>query len=251
LIAFRRKHGGDPNKHEWNDYYRRTLNKAMTGKTAELRADYAKQLEEGKPLPEDVINDATECLAIVSKRLSVTITKVRKVLGSPNRYEIEAEGVWVKIGVIRNMTDQAKFRDAVVDTIRKMLKPQKGDVWRKIVELMLRQPEIVDPGPNATDSGRVEGWLRDHLSNVFDEEEWNNALLTKKPVVKGDRIFFNFSEFKKGVRRYQGEHIPQTDLAQELSLINGLKHEGPKNYFGKDGKRSTRQLHSVPKSFLE
>lgn len=256
-IAFRRKHGGDPNKHQWDDYYRRTLNRAATGKTLELREKYAEDLDEGKPLPDDVQKDPAELLKIASKLLSrnpgdVNITKVLKYRGSPNTYELEVNEHSIRFGTIDALEDFRRFKKVILDSdIKKTLRKPSADTWERIQQLIVGCSQDVDAGPEATDRGILFHRLRSYLEDqVYEEDKFNEALEAYIPVTKGDEYYFSIEGLKKFIKQTFSEFVDEKGLpAQLIALKIGVKRiESPVAIRSRNGRKKGRRVWTVPKA---
>ncbi|WP_447983805.1 hypothetical protein [Nitrospira sp. Nam74] len=236
LIACRRYHGQELKLRP--DYFRVTLNKAAKGKGMEERQKWIDELKAGNDLPPEIVSDSAETLAIISGALGVQVTKVMAISGDPITYEMVIHNRTIKIGLIENLLSFAKFRATFANATRKVLDKQKSKAWDKIVQYFLDVAEDVECGPEATEEGMFESWLRAYLNyRVLDADNQAEALQTHTPFQKNGHVYVTTEGLGRYIAGYFREKVDPRQLAKRLTKAGG--HGERLHFKTKGGAEST------------
>lgn len=216
LIAHRRQHRQDLKLRE--DYYRRTLNVAARGKAIEDRSDLIQAAKQTGDLPESVMADPAEAMAIISELLGVKITKLIRYIAQPNRYEIELNGRRVPLGPIENLTSQAKFRNLLVDVADILIEKQGPKTWDTTVRRLIQLVQNVEVGPEGTQLGAVEGYVQIYLDDGVKTGAWEEAAVDHRPFRRDGKTWIS----SRGLRQFifgHGERFTPQEMALTLRKL--------------------------------
>lgn len=241
LIAHRRKHKADLKLRE--DYYRRTINRARNDlQRAEADEAIEESLEKGAELTEEERAGVVENLASV---FGVPIIKIIKYTGEQPTYRLVMRDGSILLGGIASVTNQTTFRNQVAAACGILIPMVKAPQWEKRVQALLNACEVQE-NPEATEEGRIFGWLTCYLDAKHPSKDADDTLHSQHPFVKEDRIYIYGNDLRKWLLANQGERVSQQALGQLLRVFGAE----PYTLGGKiNGKATTRSTWVLPESF--
>lgn len=114
--------------------------------------------------------DRTDIDEVVTEALGFRVLRVLKYLSTPASYRIETEHGPVTFDSIDMLESQTRFRRALMEQIKKWIKPMKPKVWGGVMSGFLAMIEEVDIGRDATEGGKMLDWLRTYVHDFAGAE---------------------------------------------------------------------------------
>lgn len=228
LLAHRRKYKGDPEKSARRDYFERTLNAAISGKDEEVRRQTIDDLKAGKPLPDEVLKDPAELLALISEQLGVPVQKfVRYRTGEANTYKLTVMGLDIAVPSVKELDSQTEFRRLLLDHTGIRILPLKPMEWHSLITNLFRAVEDVDSSM-ANKQSSYKAWIEHFLtmsrSGVGDESRWQDACIQGAPFLLKGATWIPTHGFLRFVKHHMMEQVTAKQLAIELVRL-GYEHE--------------------------
>lgn len=232
LIACRRFHGDDLKLRE--DYYRRTIDRARS------TVDYVRT--------EDAIDesDATseDGLDRLSKLFGVRIERIVKYLGDPPVFTmtlmLNGDKRDITLGGIETIMTQRRFRSAIASVVNVIIPKCSEIQWEKRAQAILNVMEEHELGPESTPAGAARAWLEDYLQHHRASEEWEPAVLAKRPYLHDGYVHVSLSAVAFWLRSVQGERITTRELSRYMQMAGYEQHTQWVNVEGK--KPTTRSV---------
>jgi len=230
LRTHREKYGSsDDPKLQRTDYYERTIERATTVMT-EAEAKITVGLEEG---------DSAKALEGLSEMFGIGEIRIKKFLGTPHTYRMESPAGDVTIGVIDNITNQRKFRNAVADATRVWIEGVDKAVWdKKVVKAILEALEEVDTGEASHPVHLITGWVFEYLHGKTVHTQWEDGFEVNEPFIKEGKTFLRLQELKLFLIT-KGERLTVNDMAQFLQIFGAR----PRRLNGHVGGRRTSKFY--------
>jgi hypothetical protein len=244
LIAHRRKHKADLKLRK--DYYERTLTKAISGKDKEARRQLIDDLKAGKPIPEAVIEDPAENLAILSGLLGVEISKFIKYRGEENTYQLELNGRMVNIKGVEELESKARFRKMILDHTAHLIPDFTREQWKdRLAQLFKAVQEVVVDA--ATNKAVYESWIEMYLhdTGVEIEEHWEKAAVEYRPFRIGNDTYIVAEGFRRFLLVQINERVSSQVMTVELTKLGyQYQRSNVRNSRGKKTKRSVWKVQA-------
>ena len=258
ILAWRVKHGQNPEKARRRDYLMRTIGRARDGALADRAMNEVLELAEdvamggGGDLPPwvteagDAGEDGPEAgegaespvakpespekaakradvMGRISKALGVGLTEVIKHGVENSIYSFTlAGGADVAIGHMPALMNADHVRSRVADATGVVMRPVKKENWLKTVSVILTVVTLRD-NKDSTRRGMIMAYLTSYLQQhnqpTFSGEGWAQALFNRDPFVRDGRIHVHLSTLRKFIRVDAGDDLRQADLFDMMRLV--------------------------------
>ncbi len=245
LIAHRRKHNDGLKLRK--DYYARTLSKALSGRDEDRRKQAVDDLKAGKLIPESIIADPAENLAVLSRMINVEITRFLKYRGQDNFYQLVINERKIDVHRIDDLECQRRFRRLILDHTNILISKFKQGVWDTFVSQLFRSVQEIDV-MSATKRDSYEYWIEMYLgeSGVNSEDRWEKAAALYQPFRIKNETFIPAEGFRQFLVVRLNEKISSQRLKVELTKL-GYEHQrvNVPTLRGKQGERTRRSIWKV------
>jgi len=157
---------------------------------------------------------------------------LRKYMTDPVRWGIEVDGKEIVLSTAEIM-DYKKVREAVADSLTRLIPPMKNDRWQGQLHKLMTDAELVEAPEEASTSGIIRYKLQEFvrkadLSSDGKEPKDRDDLLHGAPVVqavKGKRfVYFRAADFVDFLKKTKSEELKGPNLWMALRE-SGIEHK--------------------------
>jgi len=195
-----------------------------------------KPLEGNEPLKIDNDEDRNKLVEVIGTTLGIPLQQIFRMLGEETKFIFKVEGreVWVATAeLFRFSSFQVKMADLTKRSVTKPKKPK----WEIICQRIMDAAEDIQPGPEATVTGKLRAAIVGYLEGHPVQDEVG---MSQDPFFLEGRIALYLTPLKKYLKMNCDEKIP--DLPQRLkSLGAGYCHQTLKS--------KTRRFWLLPSGF--
>lgn len=257
LLAYhRREHGGE--KLDRPDYFERTIARARTqGRKVDAERERDDALDDLEDLADQARPDPDQ-----------TISAFNRVMGGPAVKEfvqdgrdpgtarfslVLGNGDQVRLGRIRDVTDPARFRDALAVVTGHLLPDVKRAKWHGAVQALLKV-RVVRESEDDTPDGVVADWLSRYLYERLPPEPGvearDQACRRKEPFEDDDRMVHVYaSSFAGFVRQALRVSLPDHEV-KDLLRAAGFERVTV-HYVKADDQPSTRSYYARARNGID
>lgn len=150
-------------------------------------------------------------------------TALEKHLTNPVRWRIYVDGVGIYLTTAQLM-DYRSIREAVADSLTKLIPPMKNDKWQAQLHLLMNEATVVEAPEEASTSGLIHSQLQAFMQKAdlkSDGKEISDrqALLNGVPVVQVDpsdptkrNVYFRGQDFVGHLKKSRFEELKGANL---------------------------------------
>ncbi|MCK5406230.1 MAG: hypothetical protein KAJ37_02190, partial [Candidatus Krumholzibacteria bacterium] len=228
------------------DYYQRTIAKAR----GSIRDDQTR--DEAAEVVADEGAAGSDRVEAIGKRLSIPLTLIERVTGSPPVYRFHVAGSVCAIPA-PFFVDQRKVQGqlfALCGRLPSTIKKDETPSWQTIVNAIGACAVDVDAGDDATEDGEVAALLRDYLNTWAPRAIPSGTAIENPdlPFIRNDSVWFRLEELMSHARN---AHVRDTRraFAQKLGMIGAVRETA--KVWTRDDTESTRSFYRIPFDKLE
>lgn len=229
ILAFRQRHAGRPEdikKALRMNYINHTLLKAEEyygDQKADHKADeLLYQYNQHNVKPKEVNKPQhSETIQVLRQALKIPIARIVRYTGDNPKFQLEFDdGSEVVIGGADQLVEQGKLRRHIVDHCLIYLPKFKSEKWDKYANLIIKAVETVETGPETRRKFHIKELVQRFLDSQNAIKDWRTAYMTRRPFVKGERVYVFFDEMRSWINM-NSEPIGTKDLGTILKGLGG------------------------------
>ena len=186
-----------------------------------------KQIEEYGTRPQEELealpDDERQSIAreAVATALGVRVEAAYKYDTDPPSYELIIQGARVRLRNIHEMIEQRRLQARIADEIGTLIKTVSKDRWPSIAQALLDACEVREV-EEATDRGRLEGWLAGYLEARPPEDEPSVGEGRDTPFWQDGLLMVNTTELRLWIKVEADETVSSLELATLLRRFGAV-----------------------------